>query len=110
MSMLDRTKIVTLRDGRTLTRSLFLQTAVGEPSERLVVLTVSFGSWLETNDLPLYFETATFETDESQEPRGFIRVVERYRSAPDAVDGHNRWCQMLDKPRRFDLDDDEDFQ
>lgn len=110
MSMLDRTKIVTLRDGRTLTRSLFLQTAVGEPSERLVVLTVSFGSWLENDSAPLYFESATFETDESQEPRGFIRVVERYRSAPDAVDGHNRWCQMLDQPRRPALDDEEDSE
>lgn len=100
MSMLDRTKIVTLRDGRTLTRSLFLKTAVGEPSERLVVLTVSFGSWLENDSAPLYFESATFETDESQEPRKFVRVVERYRIASDAVDGHNRWCQLLSEPRR----------
>lgn len=103
-------KTVTLRDGRTLTRSLFLQTAVGEPSERLVVQTVSFGSWLETTDLPLYFETATFETDESQKPIRFVRIVERYRTAPDAVDGHNRWCQMLDQPRRPALDDEEDSE
>lgn len=91
---------VTLRDGRILTRSLFLQTPVGEPSERLVVQTVSFGSWLETSDLPLYFETAIFETDESQEPTRFVRIVERYFTAADAADGHNRWCQMLDEPRR----------
>lgn len=98
---------VTLRDGRTLTRSLFLQTAVGEPSERLVVQTVSFGSWMETTDLPLYFETSTFETDESQQPRAFIRVVERYRTAAEAVDGHNRWCQLLSEPRRPALDDED---
>ena len=97
----------TLSTGRTMTRSLYLQTPVGEPSERLVVLTVSFGAWLETDDLPIGFETHIFETDQSQEPRKFVRVVERYRTAAEAVDGHNRWCQLLSEPRRPALDDED---
>lgn len=101
-------RTMTCRDGRILTRSLFLQTPVGEPSERLVVQTLSFGSWMENDNKAICFETATFETDESQEPRAFIRVVERYQTAADAVDGHNRWCQLLSEPRRPALDDEEE--
>ena len=96
-----------LSDGRIMTRFLYLQTPVGEPSERLVVLSLSFGSWMETDDRAIVFETHVFETDESQEPRKFVRVVERYRTGADAVDGHNRWCQLLSEPRRPALHDED---
>ena len=110
MSLLQRTQVVQTKDGRTLTRSMFLQNAVGEPSERLVVMTISYGGWLETLDEPLYFETSVFETDHTQQPRAFVRVVERYRTAAEAFDGHNRWCQLLNQPRPAALaDNDEDW-
>ena len=110
MTWTDRKRTIVTRTGETLTRSLFLQTPVGEPSERLVVVTMSLGSWLETDSKPISFETATFETDQTQEPVWFVTVAERYRTAREAVDGHNRWCQMLDQPRQINSNQEEDSE
>jgi hypothetical protein len=107
MRLFERAKTVETRDGRVLTRSMFLQNAVGEPSERLVVMTMSFGGWLETKDEPLYFETSVFDTDHTQQPRAFVRVVERYQTAAEAFDGHNRWCILLDQPRPANFQEDD---
>jgi hypothetical protein len=92
-------QVFTKKDGQTLTRSMFLQTPVGEPSERVVLVTISYGGWLETDDVPLYFESSVYSTDHSQTPRSFIRVLERYKTHAEAQDGHIRWCQTIDQPR-----------
>jgi hypothetical protein len=106
----ERKRTIVTRTEQTLTRSLFLQTPVGEPSERLVVVTISLGSWLETDSSPISFETAIFETDETQQPVWFVTVAERYRTAREAFDGHNRWCQMLDQPRQINRKQQEDSE
>lgn len=95
------------KDGREIDRKLYLQNAVGEPSERLVVMTLSYGGMRHGEDEPFCYETRIYETDETQQPIQFTRIVERYGAAKEAFDGHNRWCQMLDEPRTAALADDD---